>query len=333
MIKNKLISIIIPVYNAACYLKRCLDSLAQQTSCQLQVILVNDASTDNTLQIVYAFKELAASLSNISDVHIISHQENKGVACSRNIGLDAARGEYIYFLDADDYLADHALDLLLQRAVAEGADLVGCDWNLCLKQSHRVIRQPRVQSSNQAIEFMARGVMRWNLWLFLIRRDLFERDNIRFIDGQNMGEDMLVIFKLFSCSKNISQIHEPLYYYNAINSESLTKTYLDKHRAEIQQNLYALECYLKKQKPHLYTDELLNYLKLNIKLPLLISSSYKQYEIWNNWLLTPTAYCTSNNVVSFRIKCLQYMAQKKQYWFLKLHYYLLVKLVYGIIYK
>lgn len=328
-----IVSIIIPVYNAADLLYKCLNSLKEQTYNFLEIVFIDDCSLDNSNDLLIQFKEELCFLKPDFKVKIFKHDINRGVAAARNTGLEEVTGEYIYYVDADDYLANDAIELLVNMAIETGADIVGANWILQFEHNGRVMVQPKPQSPMEAIVYMAKGILRWNLWLFMIKKDLYDDHNIRFIPGKNMGEDMMVIFKLLLHAKSISMIEKPIYYYSKSNNESLTKIYSKKHKEEVEINLKELNKYFTSEKGFNDWNNLFNYLKLNIKLPLIISNSIQQYQEWSSWFPEANSYSLKNDLISTRIKILQYMASKRQFWFVRLHYYLVIKIVYGIIYK
>lgn len=326
--KAPLVSIIIPVYNAAILLENCLSSLKNQTYKSLEIIFINDCSTDYTEEVLLRFQEEMLIVNPDYSIQLIKHSVNQGVASARNTGLSNASGDYIYYVDADDYIAIDGIELLVNKAISTNSDIVGCNWILQFNKNGRKMLQPNVESPTRAIEYMAKGVMRWNLWLFLVKRELYQMNNIQFLDGQNMGEDMMVMFKLLIQANNISMLDKVVYYYSQSNDESLTKVYSQKHKEEVTTNLLELE-----KINEINFEENFNYLKLNIKLPLLISTNVKQYEEWGRWFPEANSYSLKNNLISKRIRLLQFMASKKQDWFVRLHYYLVIKFIYGIIYK
>lgn len=325
-----IVSIIVPVFNASKHLIRCLNSLREQTYQRLQLVFVNDCSEDNSGDILKEFKE-NLKISNPSvDVLIITHSINSGVAKSRNTGLENATGDYLYYLDADDYITDTAIELLIEASLKSDCDVVGCNWVLQFEESGRTMKQPQVKYPKDAVEYMSKGTMRWNLWLFLVKRDIYTTNNIKFLPGKNMGEDMMAMFKVMMYAKKIVMLDEPLYYYCQSNQESLTKMYSQQHKQEVSDNLFEIEKYFKN---HLKFNLYLNFLKLNVKLPLLISNQREKYEEWRNWFPESNTYCLKNNLISKRISLLQYMASKGQYWFVRLHYFFVIKFIYGVIYK
>ena len=112
------VSVIIPIYNTEKYLRKCLDSVCNQTLSDIEIICVNDCSTDNSLEILeeYASKD--------NRIKLIDFKENKGAAVARNAGIDEAKGEYIGFVDSDDFIDLDFYEKLYNKAVKSGADCV-----------------------------------------------------------------------------------------------------------------------------------------------------------------------------------------------------------------
>lgn len=325
------VSIIIPVFNAEDTLHVIIGSICRQTYLRLEVIFINDDSKDGSLEILQSSKKMLESLGMV--VKIINHELNCGVAAARNAGLDNVTGEYIYYADADDEMEPTAVEKLIQEALRTNADIVGSNWFLSFNRGKREMKQSVFRTPWEAIRKMLEGSMRWNLWLFLVRRDLYEKNEIRFIPGQNMGEDLLVMIKLFACSNIVSHIQLPLYHYRQTNAHSLTKTYSTKHIKEVITNVNVVEEFLKVGKYNKRLGNLLYYLKLNIKLPLLISNKQANFRLWSKWYSDANHFVLENKAISRRIRWLQWAAVKKQFWIVRLHYYLVIKVVYGFIYK
>ncbi|MCT3924687.1 glycosyltransferase family 2 protein [Elizabethkingia anophelis] len=327
-----LISVIVPVYNAENTLHVAIDSLINQSYKSIELIVVNDCSKDNTHNVLLQYKAKLAASIGIS-MKIINHEANQGVAAARNTGLNNVTGNYIYYVDADDFIDKNAIELMVDEIIKTDSDIVGCNWYLSFNQNERKMNQPSFVSPSEAIQKMLNGKMRWNLWLFMARRSLYEEYNIRFLDGMNMGEDMMVMIKLFTHAEKVAYIGRALYHYGKSNEDSLTKTYSDKHRKEVATNLYAVEKYLQKS---IYSKEIgkgVSFLKLNIKLPLLISDKKDSYRKWIEWFPEVNSLVMENKNLPFRTRLLQWMAVKKQYWFLKLYYNIVIRYIYGIIYK
>ena len=326
-----LVSIIVPVYNAEDTLHIAIDSILVQTYQNIELIIINDCSKDNTLNKLYKYKD--REINNNFSIKIISHEVNRGVASARNTGLENASGEYIYYVDADDWIDKEAIEILIDEQKKNDSDIVGCNWYLSFNQNERRMNQPLLTSSQDAIQKMLNGTMRWNLWLFMGKRSLYEKYNIRFIPGMNMGEDLMVMMRLFIHSNHVSFVNKALYHYGQSNNDSLTKTYSEKHRQEVAINLQKVEESINDSSFSHTIGDGINFLKLNIKLPLLISNKESDYKKWEEWFPEANTHIMKNTELPFRTRLLQWMAVKKQYWFLKMYYNIVIRYIYGIIYK
>lgn len=320
------VSVIMPMYNVSKVIKRAVESLYAQTLSGIELVFVDDCSKDDTLD---CLESLLLPKEGV-EVKIVRHAENRGVAVARNTGLDHATGEYIYYVDADDYIEPNTLEKLYSKAQESDVDIVGCEWFLTFEKNERHMKQADITTGNELFVKMAHGVMRWNLWLFLVKRTLYETKGFRFIEGMNMGEDMMVMMKLALHANRVEMIHEPLYHYIQTNSSSLTKNF-NAYRYQVTANVNAVEEYLKIQGRNDLNDALMQ-LKLTLKLPSLISDKVEDYETWLNWFPEANNAVSANKDLPWRTRFIQQAASKKHFWILKLYYWLIIKLVYGIIY-
>lgn len=324
------VSVIIPMYNVERVMARSVQSLYTQTLKNFEVIFVDDCSVDSTYENLQ--KLIAGFERQDIEVKIIRHSQNKGVAMARNTGLDNASGEYVYYLDADDYLDDDALLVMYEEAKNAAADIVGCEWLLSFENNARHMAQPEVRTGREAFEKMCIGVMRWNLWLFMVKRSLYEANGFRFIAGANMGEDMMLMMKIMLNVSDVSIIHRPLYHYIQTNSNAMTKNFAA-YCGQVSCNIAELERYVAQHGDIVKYQGLINQLKLNLKLPLLISDNESDYKLWEEWFPESTAYAGKNHEQCLRTRMIQRFALKKRYLALKLYYKLVIRFVYGIIYR
>jgi len=325
------VSIIIPVFNAADSLQVCIESLMRQTCNDLELIFVNDCSTDDSLSVIAGYKQRLEDKG--MGVKIVQHECNKGVAAARNSGLEAATAKYIYWVDADDWIEKDAIEKLVEEAGKSDAEIVGCNWYLSFHQNERLMNQPAFSSPADGLKKMMAGVMRWNLWLFMVRRELFERNGIRFVPGLNMGEDMMVMIKLFANARRVSFLNLGLYHYKQTNQNSLTKTYSRKHVEEVTANVNEAVRFLKDLNIGAETDKYGMFLKLNIKLPLLISDRNENFQLWKSWFPEANAFVMMNKMLPLRTRMLQWFAAKRMYIVNKLYFRVVIRTLYGMIYK
>lgn len=217
------ISVIVAVYNAEKTLRRCLDGLIAQEFADIEIILVDDGSSDASGSICdeYAAKDLRIRLI---------HKENEGVAATKQLGLDLATGAYFIYLDSDDYVDRSIYRKLMERAATDNADIVCCDVNR-LEASGMRIEPNRISAFDH--ESFLDGmidVLPGYMVNRLIRRSLIEKYQVRFPRGMSFGEDKAFLVDLLSKSLNageiltISHIPEALYYYDIVsNPGSLMK--------------------------------------------------------------------------------------------------------------
>lgn len=189
-----MISIIIPIYNAERFLTQCLDSVLAQTMRDWELLAVNDGSADRSLAILedYATRD--------PRVHIINKQ-NAGVSAARNTGLAAAKGDYVYFADADDELLPTALELLVKTMEKEEATLVRADFEAIGGEGQKLFENKKqVLRRRHALQVMDGGAFarkvvmgEWFLWTCLFRRDIIEQHRLRFLEGVRLMEDAAFI--------------------------------------------------------------------------------------------------------------------------------------------
>jgi len=185
--KNVKISVIIPVYNVIDFLKECLGSVLNQTYKNLEIILVDDGSTDGSSQICDEYKKKDRRIQVI-------HKENGGLSDARNYGMKYAKGEYIAFLDSDDYVENTMYEKLYNKAISENADYVECDFYWVYPNKKKEDKGFRY--TNKKEMFVHARVVAWNK---LIKRDVIKE---KFPYG-----------KLLPNITKFAFVEEPLIYY------------------------------------------------------------------------------------------------------------------------
>ena len=193
---KELISIIVPVYNGERHLSRCLNSLFKQTYQNIEIIIINDGSTDRTAEILRQYKEKA----------VIFTTENMGVSHARNIGLSNARGDYIAFVDADDELTEDALSILYQNLKKYDADVSVGEKIIVDKkgevQSQINTDEIKVWADEEIIKLAFDDhFVTWSACGKLYKKTIIE--NVRFEVGKKINEDAFFVFEIFSFCKRI----------------------------------------------------------------------------------------------------------------------------------
>jgi glycosyltransferase involved in cell wall biosynthesis len=325
-----LVSIIIPVYNVEHFVERCVRSLLEQTYQNIEFIIVDDASPDSSL--IKIKKVVSLFPDRKENVRYILHEKNQGLPTARNSGLSIAKGEYVFHCDGDDWVDHDMIDQMVRDSILHDSDIVYSDWYLTFEKRERYMIQTECETPKECIKAMLEGRMRFNVWNKLVRRALYENNNIRFPDGKAMGEDMTMI-KLFCHAQSISYIPKAFYHYLQLNPNAYTKQSSEKKLIEIRENVASVMTYVTNMFGKHYFEREFFYFKLNIKLPFLISLDNKMYDLWRSWYPEANKYIGENPAFSGRTKIIQYAALRKQDWFLKLYNIFIIQFVYGIIYR
>lgn len=310
------LSVITPVYNAAKTLEKSLQSIRCSHPEKVEIVFVDDGSTDGTSALLESYIEKAP----FRCWHI--RQENRGAAAARNSALNHAEGEYLVFLDADDRFPEGALDNILQEIDSE-ADILGWDWRTVYDGRIRHFRQAGYSDAEGALRNLMGGTMKWNLWLFAVRRRMVVDNDLRFLPGADMGEDMGFMLRAFACSKRVRQIHSEFYEYYAPGPDSVSGQLNDKRRKEVTANLSLAESFLNASSYAGLCRTSLPYLKLYIKRPLLIGKSKDNYNLWYDWFPESNAFACKYKALPFHTRLLQWAASRKLWGIVRFYNYLI----------
>ena len=213
MNNTPLVSILSPSYNVEKFLPQCLDSIIHQTYSNLQIVLIDDGSEDGTWSVM---QEFAAKDKRVE----IYHQKNCGVAITRNHLLDKVRGDYVLFVDSDDWIELDMVELLIQKALTTNSSIVTCgmvknDNSFDKNTQNEVIwEQPEV-----VLEFLRHVRFNGSLWNKLVATSLFH--NVRFHCGISYGEDALFVWGLLQNVDKVVLIDKILYHYR-MNDDSIS---------------------------------------------------------------------------------------------------------------
>lgn len=215
-------SIIVPVYNVEKYLDKCLASISEQTFKEFECIVVDDGSPDNSNDIIDRYV-------NKDQRFKVIHQKNMGISAARNAGLAIAQGDYIAFVDSDDYISNEYLEKFALKIANTDADIVICGFIEVLKDSQKTVcfEAPSTEVIKQNILADIWPSYPWNK---CYKKYLFE--NIRFPVGK-IFEDLLTIPEVCLNAHKIVCIPEKLYYYNCQNLNSITSNLSTEKRYDV----------------------------------------------------------------------------------------------------
>ncbi|GAA2910771.1 glycosyltransferase family 2 protein [Enterococcus pseudoavium] len=279
---DNLISIIIPVYNVENYLEKCLHTIVDQTYSQLEIIIIDDGSTDKSNYICRKFKDKDSRI-------ILIEQENKGLAIARNVGLNQASGKFVTFLDGDDYVTESYVENLFQAIVKTGAEISISNYVVVDDELNNV----ESSSTNDEVEiitynqdeglknlFLQKG-FETTAWGKLYLMSLF--DDIRFPDVKAF-EDFPITYKLFMESKKIAHINTCDYMY-VKRMSSIMNTNFNESKLILLEIIEDIAEDLYKKKPYLeeyyYTRIFSSLISLWVTIPL---DNKSNLLVWNELL-------------------------------------------------
>ncbi len=203
------VSIIVPVYNVEKYLSTCLDSLINQTLKDIEIICVNDGSTDNSLNILNEYAQKDTRI-------IVINKENSGPGSCRNLGIEKATGEYIQFVDSDDWIMTETCEVSYKKAIEYNVDMVSFNANkICNKKCFPIyyydIKEEKlvnwIDIADKLFKFPFHSCH------YLIKRDFLLKNNIRYPENIFWCEDVLFILKCWLDTKDVYVTTNPLYNY------------------------------------------------------------------------------------------------------------------------
>ena len=210
---NPSISILVPVYNVEVYLPQCIDSILAQTYTNLQVVLVDDGSTDSSWPVCKAYEEK-------DDRVEAYHKENSGVADTRNYLLERVKGDYILFVDSDDWIESDMVERLLKIALLYDADVVNCGNVINDALCNKVETSIEVLQQEEAIRlFLEHKRFRGSLWNKLVKTSLLH--NLKFHCGISLGEDALFCWEMLQRIQILVITTQEFYHYRMFDG-SLT---------------------------------------------------------------------------------------------------------------
>lgn len=275
MINN--ISIIIPVYNVEKYLPKCLDSILSWEFKNWEAILIDDGSLDNSGKICDQYAKIE------NRFHVI-HQKNNGVSTARNIGLDKAGGEWIMFIDADDWVDGNLLFQQVQNYNLKDIQAILFGTSVDYKDTNHIIlpeaKSLKINSDTKKLPYYG-SLGFWNL---LYRRSLIEQLHLRFSTNVKMGEDMEFMMKYHVMVHNVIAITQPIYHYvrregsATLNPQSARRTALD-HLLFLRNTLAWAKNY-NKELPQWFGECLRLEIKTGLRMAYLAHFKFKECRMY-----------------------------------------------------
>lgn len=242
------VSVLVPVYNAESYIQRCAGSIFGQTYPNLEIVFVNDCSQDASIDLL---REVLKSFpQRESFVSIINHDTNKGIASARNTAVAAAHGEFLMFVDSDDWIESDTVEKCVIEQQRLDSDIVSTGYRVYEKDIDYKADENLYEDTKQMLVSTITGKISGRLWGHLIRRKLIMDHQLRFIDGADLGEDVLMMTYLWYYAEKHTIIEDCLYNYDHRNMSSCTNTFNYKNSIQSFQNLDAAKIFFECQDKH-----------------------------------------------------------------------------------
>ncbi|PGL70330.1 glycosyltransferase [Bacillus sp. AFS055030] len=268
------VSIIIPVYNSERYIVECIESLLQQTLRDCEFIFINDGSQDNSRKIIENYQSLDDRIKLIN-------QENQGVSIARNNGLLLATGEYVGFVDADDYVKDDMYEVLLNAAEKSGCDVVLSNFESEITGKRIIIRYPFLINTVLDQKYIEEVILPFFLESEhlnsvvnkLYKNKVIKQNNVKFPEKMALGEDGMFNIHFFSNATTMQYIDYTGYYYREVIG-SATRNISEKDYFK-----RALEVY-QSELPEIYSDKVENAKIWQLKSIKLVNSVFSYIHIY-----------------------------------------------------
>lgn len=311
-----MISIIVPVYNTSMYLKECVESILNQTYSKIEVVIVDDGSTDNSLAICKEYRDKDKRVR-------IFHKENSGVSSARNLGLRMAEGDYISFCDSDDVVKPELYWTLLQKLKDTGADRVCGGYEYLYPDNHRLYCKPRkddgIYKCSDLIKVMIddgtlSGFLFSGVNNSLFKSEIIKQNHIGFKENVKYNEDSLFSFEYALHSRTLYSMQSlPLYLYRQHNASSTKK----RPKEKVYDSLHsALDVIVKNRNDIDY--------ELQMKRRTVTETLWAILDNGNNGSITESTKIIDNIVKSKDlINCLRYIDYRTLNIYKKLFYFMI----------
>lgn len=241
MNNNIKVTVILPIYNVEAYIQRCVQSIFDQGYPNIELIAVDDCGTDNSINIV---EEMFAHAPSYIDCKLLHHKKNRGLSAARNTGIYAATGDYLLFVDSDDYLLPHCLDHLVRKAQEAKVPMVACDYeaeegneNFCWHQNEDI---DLLSSNSDCLKGFSKLWFTFTAWCKLIDRKFILHNKLYFEEGI-LNEDDPWMFQMALVLPSMAFLHEKLYHYTYNDNSIMSAA---KKQRVIESNEIANRIYL-----------------------------------------------------------------------------------------
>lgn len=233
---NYLVSILVPVYGTEKYIEKCVRSILDQTYPNIEIVIVNDCTPDNSMKIIRDV--MAAYPNRVNDVKIVNHAVNQGIAVSRNDCIDAAKGDFLFFLDSDDWIDLETIETLVDKQLETNADIVSAKRMVNEDELTPNYIEPNYPSRDAMLTHYLTQGWHHELWGRLIRHSLFTNNDIRCIPGCDMAEDWRMTPMLVWYAQRIAFVNKYFYHYRHNDNSICFSSKSFEHALELKKQAY-----------------------------------------------------------------------------------------------
>ena len=301
------VSILVPIYNVERFFARCIESIFSQTYQDIEYVFVNDHTPDGSMSVLGRMCEKYPVRAN--NVKIIENANNRGIAKVRNTLLENAGGDYVLFVDSDDWIEPDMVELMANEAMARNADVVGCDYYEDYESRSVVVRQEYPSGHDEAMKAMTLLKIKGVLWKLLIRRDILMQNDLRFIPTIHFAEDYIFCCKLFYYSHVFASVNKPLYHYIQYNPNNYSSTDIDKRVESFAMAIREVERFYRQEGVYEKLEKELTVRKFLVKSQYVLDNGHVNIWKWSrlfpesNHVWREMGYSRGNRMRFFLANC------------------------------
>lgn len=267
------VSILVPIYNVSPFIERCARSLFNQTLTDIEYVFVDDASPDDSIEILNRIIDEYPNKK--AQIQLIHNQANEGPASSRHTALKIARGQYISFIDSDDYVDADMIETLYNKAITEDADIVVSDIILEYR-TYKVVVEERLSNnpSDHFKDMLENEVISSFSCNKLFRRELIDQPQFTTPPSLIYFEDRYMMIKLFYVASKIVKVDQAFYHYVQYNNQAITKNKGQKHFENIILFWELTDNFLKEKNLYAPVAHIIDIQKVKSKVRLLLDTPF-----------------------------------------------------------
>lgn len=320
---NVSLSVIVPVYGVEKYIERCAISLFEQSLKDVEFIFVNDKTKDDSIKIL---DDVINRYPHLKDrIKIINHEQNMGQAASRSTGLHIAIGEYVIFLDSDDWIDQKLYEKMYFLAKKENADIVCCNFKFVYKNRKEDLKFKENHSDFLNLNELNFDLLYSSLCNKLVRRHIYLKHNLTFFKGVNMWEDLGMMTRLRYYSEKVDFLNEDLYYfYNKQNETSIVSVPKEENIVQQIQCANMLESFFRSKESEYSLAT--SFLKFMAKSDYLFNDKIRNITKWQNINKESNKYIFQYTKLPLNMRILAWLASRDNIFLFKTFLFIKQKL-------